>query len=83
MKRFPIMIGYGEKDYIPYDVIKPHERQALLNQGQALDQLAERGGLSWSEAYAVLMDRDFPFGKEYISKEYYEREVRRIVAEQN
>ncbi len=46
MKRFPIMIGYGEKDYIPYDVIKPHERQALLNHGQTLDQLAERGGLS-------------------------------------
>lgn len=26
MKRFPIMIGYDKKDYIPYDVIKPHER---------------------------------------------------------
>ena len=53
MKEFPIMKNKG-KEYIPYDVIKPHEEQALKNHcGQTLDRLAERGGLSWAEAYAV------------------------------
>lgn len=81
MHKFPIMIDHDRKDYIPYDIIKPHERQALLNHGQTLERLAERGGLSWSEAWAVLTDRTFPSRKEYISREYYEREVRRIVAQ--
>ena len=30
MKEFPIMKNNG-KEYIPYDVIKPHEDQALKN----------------------------------------------------
>ena len=28
MKEFPIMTNKG-KEYIPYDIIKPHEEQAL------------------------------------------------------
>ena len=50
MKEFPITTKKG-KEYIPYDIIKPHEEQALKNHcGQTLDILAARGGLSWSEA---------------------------------
>lgn len=49
MKEFPIMTKKG-KEYIPYDIIKPHEEQALKNHcGQTLDRLAARGGLSWAE----------------------------------
>ena len=60
MKEFPIMTNKG-KEYIPYDIIKPHEEQALKNHcGQTLDRLAARGGLSWAEAYAVLTDIDTP-----------------------
>ena len=42
---------------IPWDVIEPHEEQALKNHGQTLKRLAERGGLSVCEAVAVLEDR--------------------------
>ena len=79
MKKFPIMKNKG-KEYIPYDVIKPHEDQALKNHGQTLDRLAERGGLSWSEAYAVLTDNKIPFWDEYISDEFYEKKVKEIVS---
>lgn len=80
MKEFPIMKNKG-KEYIPYDVIKPHEEQALKNHcGQTLDRLAERGGLSWVEAYAVLTDSKFPSIKEYISEEFYEKKVKEIVS---
>ena len=80
MKEFPIMTKKG-KEYIPYDVIKPHEEQALKNHcGQTLDRLAERGGLSWAEAYAVLTDSKFPHGKDYVSEEFYEKKVKEIVS---
>lgn len=80
MKEFPIMkLDRKGKDYIPYDVIEPHEKQALKNHGQTLERLAERGGLSWAEAYAVLTDSSFPLRKDYISEEYYEEKVREIV----
>lgn len=63
MKLFPIMAEYGgrvkekTKDYIPYAVIESHEEQAIINHGQTFQRLAERGGLSYSEALAVLEDR--------------------------
>lgn len=80
MKEFPIMAKKG-KEYIPYDVIKLHEEQALKNHcGQTLDRLAERGGLSWAEAYAVLTDSKFPYGDQYISDEFYEKKVKEIVS---
>ncbi len=42
---------------IPWDVIAPHEKQADRNHSQSLVQLADRCGLSWCEALAVLEDR--------------------------
>lgn len=79
MKEFPIMTKKG-KEYIPYDIIKPHEEQALKNHcGQTLDRLEARGGLSWAEAYAVLTDSKFPYGDQYISEEFYEKKVKEIV----
>lgn len=80
MKEFPIMTKKG-KEYIPYDIIKPHEEQALKNHcGQTLDRLAARGGLSWAEAYAVLTESKFPYGDQYISDEFYEKKVKEIVS---
>lgn len=49
---FPITGGPS----IPWRLMVPHERQALLNHGQSLERLAERGGLAPIEAMAVLMD---------------------------
>jgi uncharacterized protein (DUF1501 family) len=43
---------------VPWDLVGPHERQALRNHsGQTLVRLAERGGLSPDELVAVLEDR--------------------------
>ena len=57
------MAEYGgrikERDYIPYAVIKDYEEQAFKNHGQSLQRLAERGGLSYDEALAVLEDRSW------------------------
>lgn len=51
---FPIL---GTTETIPWVIIGWHEDQAQKNHYQRLERLAERGGLSWSEALAVLEDR--------------------------
>jgi hypothetical protein len=55
-RRFPIMLDKG-RDSIPWKAIAPHERQADRNHRQTLERLAQRGGLSWCEACAVMEDR--------------------------
>ena len=50
-RRFPIL----DAPAVPWSIIAPCERQASINHGeQTLERLAERGGLSASEAVAVL-----------------------------
>lgn len=64
-KRFPVLhnLGHrGEKEYIPWEVIAPHEAQAYENHGQSLERLASRGGLSYREMLAVLRDQGFDYG---------------------
>ncbi|WP_367567227.1 hypothetical protein [Lacrimispora sp.] len=51
---FPIL---GTRFTIPWKAIASHENQALSNHGQTLKRLAERGGLDWVEALAVMEDR--------------------------
>jgi hypothetical protein len=50
----PIMLGPGKKweKTIPFDRL--NEEQAQKNHGQTLKMLAERGGLSPSEAIAIV-----------------------------
>lgn len=55
-KRFPIL---GESVDIPWSTIESHRVQAEKNHYQTLERLAERGGLAWSEALAVLEDRPY------------------------
>lgn len=72
MKLFPIMSEYGRyktKEYIPYIVIASHEKQALINHGQTLSRLAERGGLSYCEALAVLEDRKWKRIEQRVAKQ--------------
>lgn len=76
-KKFPIL---GTNESIDWNLIAPHEKQAMENHYQTLDRLAERGGLSWAEAYAVLTDSKFPSREEYISEEFYEKKVKEIVS---
>ena len=54
---FPVLQPDKKEEYIPYNVIAPHEAQAMKNHGQTLQRLAERGGLCWSEMLAVLKDK--------------------------
>lgn len=43
--------------HVPWEMLVPHMRQAMVNHDQTLERLAERGGLSACEAVAVLKDR--------------------------
>lgn len=67
--RFPILVSGARnrpRPTIPWAAIAPHERQAMRNHGgQSLRRLAERGGLSWTEALAVLTDREFPWRQKH------------------
>jgi hypothetical protein len=42
---------------VPWQLLAPHESQALRNHSQTLKRLAERGGLAPCEAVAILEDR--------------------------
>lgn len=53
---FPIL---GTTESIPWVMIFSHDNQAMINHGQTLLQLKKRGGLDWTEALAVLEDRDY------------------------
>ena len=57
---FPIL-GSKPKEYIPLEVVKPHEKQALRNHSQTLERLAMRGGLCWLEMLFVLKDERYDY----------------------
>lgn len=54
---FPILKGEGAK--IDYQLVADHAEQAKKNHYQSVERLAERGGLSWCELYAVLHNREW------------------------
>lgn len=54
MKRFPVMVGGSGGFSIPWELVEPFERQALANHDQSLQRLAQRGGLSPRELWAVM-----------------------------
>jgi hypothetical protein len=63
-RRFPVLMYSNERrefpdcpDDIPWDIIAPHQSQALENHNQTLERLAERGGLGPREILAVLDHR--------------------------
>lgn len=69
MKNFPIfppfrswqpnLSGLEIPRFIPWEMIKPHEKQARINHGQSLERLRQRGGLCFSEAVAVLRNQGY------------------------
>lgn len=76
-KQFPVLHSShreGEPEYVPWEILEPHESQAYANHGQSLEQLASRGGLSWWEIYAVINDKEFDYGSNHTSN-YYKRAV--------
>lgn len=57
-RRFPIRDS-AHRASVPWRLVEQHFAQAERNQGRTLEQLAEAGGLSWSELAAVLEDRSW------------------------
>lgn len=60
----PLLFRVGDRpgyhaDGIPWNMIADHELQTFRNHGQSLRRLHDRGGLVWSEALAVLCNRDW------------------------
>lgn len=53
--KYPV-IGTKPQEYIPHEVLIPHEKQAIYNHSQTLERLSERGGLSWYEILCILQD---------------------------
>lgn len=81
-KLFPIMLIEKEnkKEYIPWEVVAPHENQAMINHGQSLETLSRRGGLSYREMYAVLKDQKLDsHNKNKYSEIQYEFWVLKVV----
>ena len=72
---FPIL---GTKFTIPWEAIAPHEKQAMSNHSQTIKRLAERGGLDWVEALAVMEDRKWV----RLDSEFARKKVLSIVSEQ-
>ncbi len=64
-KLFPIITNQckcapGTPSSVPWDVVAPYEKRAMQNHGgQTLEGLAERGGLSPGELYALITDSDY------------------------
>lgn len=67
LRQFPIAGYFSRPKWkyingtsIPWEMIAPHEKQAMANHcGQSLERLAQRGGLGACEALAVLEDRNW------------------------
>lgn len=55
-RQFPILQSKPPQT-IPWAMLIPHEAQAWINHGQTLEELANRGGLSWAETLAVLQNK--------------------------
>ncbi|WP_292722801.1 hypothetical protein [Mesorhizobium sp.] len=56
-RMFPILSGGGQK--IDWQLVADHSNQAKKNHYQSVERLAERGGLSWCELYAVLHNKEW------------------------
>lgn len=59
MRTFPVLPSFRREtepcpSSIPWEMIEPCEKQALINHGQSLERLAERQGLAPTEILAVL-----------------------------
>ncbi|MFC5427627.1 hypothetical protein ACFPTO_02190 [Paraburkholderia denitrificans] len=54
---FPVLGSNGW--CVPMAAVRAHAHQCQINHGQSPERLRERGGLSWCELHAVLMDRSW------------------------
>lgn len=79
--RMPIQLPINDSDYgkmsIPMGMMEPHHVQAMNNHGgQGLVWLAEHGGVSPSEALAILDDRPWHSMDQEQAKEELTRRIK-------
>lgn len=76
-KKFPIL---GTNESIDWNLIAPHEKQAMENHGgQTLEKLARRHGLSWYELLCVMEDKKPLVNIEYDKEKDYEKMCRQAL----
>lgn len=75
-KKFPIL---GTNESIDWNLIAPHEKQAMENHGQTLEKLARRHGLSWYELLCVMADKKLLVDIEYDREKDYEKLCRQVL----
>lgn len=75
-KKFPIL---GTNESIDWNLIAPHEKQAMENHGQTLEKLASRHGLSWYELLCVMADKKLLVDIEYDKEKDYEKLCRQVL----
>jgi hypothetical protein len=64
---------------LPWALIEPHAKQAMCNHGQTLERLAERGGLGFTEAAAIICD--LPWKYINLDEQFFENWLRERIAE--
>lgn len=75
-KKFPIL---ETNESIDWNLIAPHEKQAMENHGQTLEKLARRHGLSWYELLCVMADKKLLVDIEYDKEKDYEKLCRQVL----
>ena len=75
-KKFPIL---ETNESIDWNLIAPHEKQAMENHGQTLEKLARRHGLSWYELLCVMVDKKLLVDIEYDKEKDYEKLCRQVL----
>ena len=75
-KKFPIL---ETNESIDWNLIAPHEKQAMENHGQTLEKLARRHGLSWYELLCVMADKKLLVDIKYDKEKDYEKLCRQVL----
>lgn len=58
---FKVLTNKAGIKSIPWDLISPYEKRALINHNQTLEQLHNRGGLSSQEIFCIVNNLPFSF----------------------
>ncbi len=61
VRMFPIQDGPS----VPWSIFENKEERCRINHGQTLKRIAERGGLSCAEAFAIIADMNLPQLREF------------------
>jgi hypothetical protein len=82
---FPIQLflyeGFGLPPFVAWELVRPHDRQAIENHGQTLARLAERAGLSPKELLAVITRKPYWSEIDRLSRQQVADRLLSLIAE--